>query len=115
MLKTKTVVIQYLALNFIASYRVLNDLKSKKDTFSLFFIFFRAMASKSTTSDSSSTDVKLVLNSPLDSEETFEVKMAKLKTTLIKESIYHCVSESNSNDRLISKSTWILFSRNGKL
>ena len=31
------------------------------------------MASKSTSSDSSSTDVKLVWNSPLDSEETFEV------------------------------------------
>ena len=58
------------------------------------------MASKSTTS---STDVKLVWNSPLDSEETFEVKMAELKTTLIKESIFHCVSESNSNDRLAAR------------
>ena len=46
------------------------------------------MASKSTSSDSSSTDAKLVWNSPLDSEETFEVKMAELKTTLIKESIF---------------------------
>ena len=57
------------------------------------------MASKSTSSDSSSNDVKVVWNSPLDSEETFDVKMAELKTTLIKESIYHCVSETNSNDR----------------
>ena len=61
------------------------------------------MASKSTSFDSSSTDVKLVWNIPLDSEETFEVKMAELKTTLIKESIYHCVSESNSNDRLAAR------------
>ena len=36
---------------------------------------------------------KLVWNSPLDAEETFEVKMAELKATLIKESVYHCVSE----------------------
>ena len=52
------------------------------------------MASKSTSSDSSSTDVKLVWNSPLDSEETFEVKIVELKTTLIKDSIYYCVSHS---------------------
>ena len=29
--------------------------------------------------------------------------MAEFKTTLIKESIYHCVSESNSNDRLAAR------------
>ena len=29
--------------------------------------------------------------------------MAEMKTTLIKESIYHCVSESNSNDRLAAR------------
>ena len=61
------------------------------------------MASKSTSSDSSSTDVILVWNSPLDSEETFEVKMADLRTTLIKDSIYYCVSETKSNDRLAAR------------
>ena len=44
---------------------------------------------------------KLVWNSPLDAEETFEVKMAELKATLIKESVYHCVYESESNKRLV--------------
>ena len=29
--------------------------------------------------------------------------MAELKSTLIKESIYHCVSETNSNDRLAAR------------
>ena len=59
------------------------------------------MSIKSSSSDSS-TAVKLVGNSPIDSEETFETKMAELKATLIKESIYHCVSEANSTSRLAS-------------
>ena len=46
----------------------------------------------------SSTAAKMVWNSPIDSEETLETKMAEL----IKESIYHCVSEANSNGRLAS-------------
>ena len=49
---------------------------------------------------SASVEAKLVWNSPLDAEEIFEVKMAELKATLIKESVYHCVSEKESNERL---------------
>ena len=57
------------------------------------------MSTKSSSFDSS-TAAKLVWNSPIDSEETFETKMAELKATLIKESIYYCVSEVNSTCRL---------------
>ena len=59
------------------------------------------MSTKSSSSDSS-TVVKLVWNGPIDSEETFETKMAELKATLIKKSIYHCVSEANSTSHLAS-------------
>ena len=59
------------------------------------------MSAKSSYSDSS-TVVKFVWNSPIDSEETFETKMAELKAYPIMESIYHCVSEANSTSRLAS-------------
>ena len=58
------------------------------------------MTSKSSSDSSASVEAKLVWNSPLDAEETFEVKMAELTATLIKESVYHCVSEKESNERL---------------
>ena len=58
------------------------------------------MTSKSSSDSSASVEAKLVWNSPLDAEEIFEVKMAELKATLIKESVYHCVSEKESNERL---------------
>ena len=50
------------------------------------------MAAKSSSSDSSTADPKLVRISSLDSEQCFE-----LKTTLISDCIYYCVSELNSN------------------
>ena len=59
------------------------------------------MSTKSSSSDSS-TASKLVWNSPIDSEETFETKMAELKAPIIKESTYHCVSGVNSTSRLAS-------------
>ena len=54
------------------------------------------MTSKSSSDSSASVEAKLVWNSPLDAEESFEAKMAELKATLIKESVYHCVSEKES-------------------
>ena len=62
------------------------------------------MTSKPSSDSSASDESKLVWNSPLDAEETFEVKMAELKATLIKESVYHCVSEKESNERLAIRS-----------
>ena len=61
------------------------------------------MSTKYSSSDSSTVG-KLVLYSPIDSEETLETKMAELKCTLIEENIYHCVSEANSTCRLASYS-----------
>ena len=58
------------------------------------------MTSKSTSVFFASVEAKLVWSSPLDAEESFEVNMAELKATLIKESVYHCVSEKESNERL---------------
>ena len=55
------------------------------------------MTSKSSSDSSSSDEPKLVWNSPLGAEETFEVK---LKATLIKQSIYHCFSKKESYERL---------------
>ena len=41
------------------------------------------MTSKSSFDSSASVEAKLVWNSPLDAEETFEVKMAELKATIV--------------------------------
>lgn len=53
-----------------------------------------------TTSSTALSSAKLKWNGPLDAEESFEAVMAELKTTLIKESVYHCVSEADSLARL---------------
>jgi hypothetical protein len=44
--------------------------------------------------------IKLNWNSVLDAEDSFEAIMSELRTTLIKESVFHCVSESDSLARL---------------
>ncbi len=53
-----------------------------------------------TTSAAAPASIKLKWNSPLDAEDSFEAVMAELKTTLIKESVFHCVSEADSLARL---------------
>ena len=60
------------------------------------------MSNKSFSTDTS-TEPKLVWNGPIDAEETFETKMSELKTKLIKESIYHCVSEKDSTNRIAGR------------
>ena len=60
------------------------------------------MATKSSSTDTS-VESKLIWNGPIDAEETFETKMSELKTKLIKESIYHCVHEKDSSDRIAAR------------
>ena len=60
------------------------------------------MATKSSSTDTS-VESKLIWNGPIDAEEIFETKMSELKTKLIKESIYHCVNEKDSSDRIAAR------------
>ena len=80
MLKTKTVVIQYLFQYSLLRTEYYSIKRSKvQERYFNTFLFFRAMAAESSSYDSFSADPKLVWYSPLDSEEeTFETKMAEL-------------------------------------
>ena len=66
-------------MNFIVTYRLLHNIAflSPGKIFTSFS--FRAMAARFSSSDYFTTDPKLVWNSPLDSKETFETKMAELR------------------------------------
>ena len=55
------------------------------------------------SSFATSAEPTLIWNGPIDAEETFETKMSELKTKLIKESIYHCVNEKDSTDRIAAR------------
>lgn len=46
---------------------------------------------------------KLTWNSPTDAEETFESVMSELKSLLIQESVFHCISATDSFNRLATR------------
>lgn len=59
--------------------------------------------STSSSTSSAAIIIKLEWNSSVDAEDTFESVMAELQTSLIKESVFHCVSEADSDGRLSAK------------
>jgi hypothetical protein len=67
----------------------------------------------STTSDAPAATAKLIWNSPIDSEETFEAVTAGLKTSLIKGRVWHCVSESESTASLTTRPSRLQAGRKG--
>lgn len=53
-------------------------------------------------SSSPHLNAKLVWNSAVDSEDSFDVQMALYKTSLVKNSLHHVFSEAQSSKRLVS-------------
>ena len=100
-LYSKTVFIQYLASIFIATYRILQYKTFKAQGRQFYTCLSRSHYVQYSSFDSS-TLVKLVWNNPLIRRKHLRLRLTELRATLIKEIIYHCISEANSTTRLAS-------------